>query len=93
MSAGKYIPRATPRPERLKRCAICHDWWPITCYSRDRQHPDGHDNRCRDCRGKYRRARGEYGSRTHAKKTLTARASRDRVAIRCTERPVPRSQA
>jgi hypothetical protein len=57
------IPRVEPRSNRLKRCALCGAWWPISCYSRDRQHPDGHDNRCRACRSEYRRSRGEYARR------------------------------
>lgn len=58
---SKWIPRVEPRPDRLKQCrGGCGEWLPIDCFSRDRTHPDGRDNRCKACRTEYRRKRGEW---------------------------------
>ena len=44
------IPRCDPRPERLKRCAICKDWLPADCFQHDRKNPDRRRHDCRACR-------------------------------------------
>jgi hypothetical protein len=48
------IPKVEPRPGRMKQCSLCGGWFPICCFNRCRQYPDGRDYRCRDCRNRYR---------------------------------------
>lgn len=55
------IPRVEPRPDRLKRCSKCKDWFPINCFPRDRQHPDGHRNECKSCRSQNRKDNRNIG--------------------------------
>lgn len=49
------IPRVCPR-DRLKCCTRCDEWFPIACFQRDKQNPDGRRNECRSCRGERREA-------------------------------------
>ena len=44
------VPRVSPRPERMKKCANCQQWWAITSYQRCAANPDGHRHQCKACR-------------------------------------------
>ena len=40
----------------MKRCNTCHEYWPLSCFQRDRQRPDMRRNECRACRQERRAA-------------------------------------
>lgn len=41
---------------RMKRCSMCNDVLLIMNFNRDRNHPDGYENRCKMCRSERRKA-------------------------------------
>ncbi len=69
-------PRSEPRPDRMKRCAACQEWFPVTCFHRDPGNPDFRRNECIACRQERRRIlrRGARRLRPWGRRNATANA-------------------
>jgi hypothetical protein len=53
-SVTAAIPHVTARDDRMKRCCMCGEWLPVTCFHRLRSAADGRRGSCRACRSEYR---------------------------------------
>lgn len=70
---GAFVPRAMPRLDRLKRCRACDEWFPIVCFNRRKNSPDGHATECRACKSERRK----NGSKRYSDKRTKPQCTSD----------------